>query len=310
MRARLDWARDGADWPHRCASRFVSVGARTMHVQTFGSGPLIALLHGAGASVHTWRGLAPLLAERHRVIAMDLPGHGFSTGHSAQDLSLPGMARTVAALFETLGESPRYMIGHSAGGAVAVRLALDGLAAPHAIIGLNAALLPFAGAAGRLFPGIARALFFNPFAASLAAASATPRSVARLIASTGSTLDAEGVALYARLLRSADHVQGVMGMMAHWDLDALRAELAGLACQLVLVVAAGDKAVPSAQARQVCRLVRSCRIVPEPGLGHLAHEEAPERIARTITAELAREDAAPGAPIPEEGDPLAEAPPG
>ena len=69
----LDWSREGLIWPHREASHFVAAGAARWHVQRMGSGPPLLLLHGTGASVHSWRGLMPLLAQSHDVIACDLP---------------------------------------------------------------------------------------------------------------------------------------------------------------------------------------------------------------------------------------------
>ena len=63
---RPDWDRDGRDWPHRAASRFVDAAGLRWHLQEFGApqAPGLLLLHGTGAATHSWRGLAPLLAER------------------------------------------------------------------------------------------------------------------------------------------------------------------------------------------------------------------------------------------------------
>ena len=157
----LDWQREGLIWPHRDASSFIKVGGRHWHVQRMGSGPPLLLLHGTGASVHSWRGLMPLLAESHDVIAMDLPRHAFTTGHDAYAMSLPAMAREVTGLLATLGVQPAAIIGHSAGAAIAMQLALD-----HAyrgpIVGLSPALRPFPGAMAQIFPAVAKALFVNP----------------------------------------------------------------------------------------------------------------------------------------------------
>ena len=69
----LDWNREGLIWPHREASQFITIGGAKWHVQRMGSGPTLLLLHGTGASVHSWRGLMPMLARTHEVIAPDLP---------------------------------------------------------------------------------------------------------------------------------------------------------------------------------------------------------------------------------------------
>ena len=69
-----DWARDGRDWPNRSASRFLLAGGLRWHVQVMGGDraprkPVILLLHGMGASTHSWRDLAPILAGRFTVVA-------------------------------------------------------------------------------------------------------------------------------------------------------------------------------------------------------------------------------------------------
>ncbi|MEL6375369.1 MAG: alpha/beta hydrolase, partial [Pseudomonadota bacterium] len=79
MSRTLDWSREGGLWPHREASSFVQAGGATWHVQQMGKpgAPQALLLHGTGASVHSWGGLMPMLAEDYHVTAMDLPRHAF-----------------------------------------------------------------------------------------------------------------------------------------------------------------------------------------------------------------------------------------
>ena len=77
------WEREGRDWPNRTYSRFVQAARLRWHVQLMGDGPALLLLHGTGAATHSWRALAPLLAERFTVVAPDLPGHGFTQGRPA-----------------------------------------------------------------------------------------------------------------------------------------------------------------------------------------------------------------------------------
>jgi magnesium chelatase accessory protein len=85
----------------------------------------ILLLHGTGASAHSWRDVAPALARHHRVIVPDLPGHAFTQRPPAAGLSLPGMAAALGALLQTLEATPAVIVGHSAGAAIAARMALD-----------------------------------------------------------------------------------------------------------------------------------------------------------------------------------------
>lgn len=278
----LTLERDGADWPNRASSRTVAAGGLDWHIQIMGDGPTLLLLHGTGASTHSWRDLAPLLAQRFRVVAPDLPGHGFTTSRGARTQSLPGMARTITALLEALEVSPAIVVGHSAGAAVAARLALDTAIAPQRLIALNGALTPFEGVAGRLLPGLAKALFLNPFTPRYFAWSADRHAVKRLLDGTGSTLDARGLAFYERLMRNPSHVNGALSMMAHWDLHALNRDLPELRPPIDFIVAENDRTVPPAGARRLAAQLPQSQVHSVAGLGHLAHEEAPALFANLI----------------------------
>src|SRR4051812_11686088 len=144
MSYHLVWDGDGRDWPHREASRFIEAARLRWHVQIMGQGPVALLLHGTGASTHSFRDLAPLLARRFTVVAPDLPGHGFTaTPETSAGFTLPQVAAGVAVLLATLGMRPIIAVGHSAGAAIAIRMALDGLIEPAAIVSVNGALLPY-----------------------------------------------------------------------------------------------------------------------------------------------------------------------
>jgi magnesium chelatase accessory protein len=99
--------------------------------------------------------------------------------------------------------------------------------------------------------------------------------VARLLASTGSTLDARGSELYARLFRRSDHVAGALAMMANWDLGSLAADYPRLTAPLLLAYGDRDGTVPPQVSRDVAARVAGTTLVALPGLGHLAHEEDP-----------------------------------
>lgn len=293
--SRLDWARDGRDWPQREASSFVEAGGLRWHVQGAGQGPVMLLLHGTGAATHSWRGLWPLLAPHFTLIAPDLPGHGFTS--AAESLSLPAMAAGVGALTTELGIEPAILVGHSAGAAVAVRMALDGFAAPRVIVSIGGALQPFPGPAAALFPAMAKLLFLNPIVPQLFTLTANlPGESGRFLArSTGSEIDADGARFYGRLFRSRGHVEATLGMMAAWDLVPLERELAKLAAPLVLLHGENDRAVPPRAAPDVAARVPRGRAVPLKGLGHLPHEEAPDLLATHILAAARAEDVLPPA---------------
>ncbi len=258
-------------------------GGLRWHVQIAGKGPVLLLLHGTGASTHSWRDLLPLLARDYRVIAPDLPGHGFTEAPSSSELSLTGMAKLLAALVAELGERPMDVVGHSAGCALLIRMALDGAIEPHAIIGLNAALRPFGGGAGRAFSSLARFFALNPLVPRFFAWQANdPGAIRRLMEGTGSVLDQRGLDLYQRLFLSREHLKSTITMMANWDLVPLNEELGRLNASLHLIVAQGDKSISPEDARQLKRKHPVIHLHWLKQGGHLVHEENPLEVAALI----------------------------
>jgi magnesium chelatase accessory protein len=294
MTDRPAWPIDGRDWPNREHSRFLRAGGIDWHVQVAGQGPVVLLLHGTAAATHSWRDVLPLLAPHAMVVAPDLPGHGFTGMPGDPGLTLAGMARLVEALLDALGVQPDLAVGHSAGAAVALRMALDGRIAPQAVVSLNGALTPLGEEHAAFFTRAARLLVGLPFVPKLFAWRAANRAVAeRLLRDTGSTIDARGVDLYARLFRRAGHLSGALRMMANWDLRPMLRDLPRLHPDLLLVVGANDRTIPPAKARRVREILPAARIETLPGLGHLAHEERPEQVAGLLLRQLLREPAEP-----------------
>jgi len=297
-RQGLDWERDGANWPLRQHSRFVQTPRLRWHVQyaphADAQAPTVLLLHGTGASTHSWRDVFPLLGARCSVLALDFPGHAFTATPAPSQVatlfSLPGMAAGVAELLAQMDIAPHTIVGHSAGAAVACMLSLDGHLQPQRIVSLNGALLPLDGLAGQLFSPMAKLLAKAPLVPELFSwQAAQPAVLQRLLDGTGSQLDAPGRALYRQLIAKPSHGAGALAMMAHWDLHQFWVRLPQLQAPLTLVVGEGDLIVPPSVARRASLALQ--RQTPPPvvglaGLVHLAHEEQPQRLADLILQTL------------------------
>ncbi|MBE7246165.1 MAG: alpha/beta hydrolase [Actinomycetospora chiangmaiensis] len=102
-----------------------------------GAGPPVVLIHGSLMALEDlWLPLAPCLAGRHRVIAVDRPGHGLSVRHRLVDASPWRQARLIRDALDRLGVERPVIVGHSFGGTIALCLAL---AHPESVAGVVAA---------------------------------------------------------------------------------------------------------------------------------------------------------------------------
>ena len=104
--------------------RIVRLDDGDMHVIEDGErgAPAVLLIHGTGASTAWWDPVVPALAGSHRVIRVDLLGHGKSSS-PAGGYDIPTQARRVGAVLDMLGAGRVTVIGHSTGGTVATALA-------------------------------------------------------------------------------------------------------------------------------------------------------------------------------------------
>lgn len=275
------------DWPFKAQSSLIQSGRHRFWVAETGpkNAPTLLLLHGTGASLHSFRRTIPGLSQTYRTITPDLPGHGASATGFTGRLGLDAMAQDLWTLCDTLKIQPTAIIGHSAGAAVGLRMAE--LRPVPQVIGLNAALGEFDGAAAFLFPIIAKGLATLPFAATaITAFFGRPGTVERILTGTGSPLDAQGRAQYLRLVRDPDHVTGALGMMADWRLQPLLNRLPQTTTKVTLIASEGDRAVPTQVSIYAAKRIPGAKLHLLPKLGHLAHEETEDGLSALILDSL------------------------
>lgn len=279
----MDWVRDGRGWPNREASRFVRVNGARWHVQQMGAGPDVLLLHGSGATTHSFASLLPDLALDFRVTAIDLPGHGFSSPLDGARPTLQDVSKGIAALLKKEAIQPVLTIGHSAGAAIAVNMSAAGITSPEALVAINGAFYPFPGFAGHIFPVAAKLLVLNPLVPSLFAFGAgNRRRVCNLIRTTGSHLGDREINLYQRALTSRSHVRGTLAMMAYWDLEPLANQLRVLDLPILQIVGGRDGTIEPDYARRTAKRLRQGRLLMFDKCGHLVHEEMPAEVSSAI----------------------------
>lgn len=274
-------------WPNKSASRFLTVREYKWHFQLIGAGkPCVLLIHGTGASTHSWAPLIHELGDRYQILAIDLPGHGFSSVPHFGRSTLETITDGVAHLFNQLDIVPTHIVGHSAGAAIAVQLgARTHVKTPVTCI--NAAFGNFSGMAGIMFPYIAKLAAIAPFSSSFIAQMAQDTTrVGKLLDGTGSKLSTDQLRGYQFLFQRKQHVQGTLQLMADWNLDSFLSKLTLVQNPIQFVTGANDKTVPSSVSQEWAKRIASAEFIEFGEYGHLIHEETPESIAPLITRGL------------------------
>ena len=110
------------------------------HRFAMGRGPTVVLLHGPGGSVQDWLPTARLLARRHRVVLVELPGHDLSP--LPEPVTLERAAEALDATLAAESKEPVVLVGHALGGMVAAMEALQHPERVHSLVLIETALRP------------------------------------------------------------------------------------------------------------------------------------------------------------------------
>lgn len=280
------------DWPHRTASRAVTTADVRWHVQRLGDGPVVLLVHGTGGSAHSWQHAMPGLAERGTVIAIDLPGHGFSNVTPAADATgriyaLEGMAHAVRSLLDTIEVHPAVAAGHSAGAAVLVRMALHGLLPGCRLLGFNPALVPPPDAYVSLVAPLVGVVAESPLVAAGAAWLARSTGIIpTMLASTGTALSTADRARYELLCARPAHCHAALSMMSRWDLPKLVRDAGALTVPLELFGGSADRWVPYTPLAASVATIPRAVLTRVEGAGHLIPEERPDVVIEAVGRRL------------------------
>jgi pimeloyl-ACP methyl ester carboxylesterase len=263
-------------------ARLAEVKGVRMRYFVGGEGPPLLLVHGLGGAASNWTELAPLLAQRHRLLVPDLPGHGGSTALPAVS-GLEPFADRVALVAEREGMLPAPVVGHSLGGMVVLRLALRRPADVQALVLAGAAGLSIGSVWGRQLLSVFSTVRPGRLAARYRGWVTRSRILRRLV--FGFVSVADPVAL------TNEAVEGFLaGQLLHTDVDSAwqalrrddpRQELEAVRCPVLVLWGAEDVQLPLGDAFEYTRRLRA-RLRVIPGCGHLLIGERPDACQRAI----------------------------
>jgi magnesium chelatase accessory protein len=263
-------------WPNVEYSEFVPHDWGYWHIQRFGSGPIILMLHGTGASGHSFAELANLLKDRFELVIVDLPGQGFSSPLPERTRLLSAMASAAASLCDRLAIEPDYIVGHSAGAAVALRMAIDTHIQPRGILSINGALMPFAWFFEPIMLRAARLMSRSPrIAHFLAKRGRREIDVQRALRDTGSEISDLMMRCYGLLMADQQHIVGTLRMMGGWQLGQLSKDLNKVRVPVHLIGCSLDTIVPATRAHKATHDIPVATATTITGAGHLVQEERP-----------------------------------
>ena len=273
-------------------SDFIEVKGQLVHLRDVGArgdAEPIVLIHGTGASLHTWEGWAERLAPRHRVITFDLPGFGltgpFGGQYPSDDYRAETYARFVLDLLDAL-KVERFVIGgNSLGGEVAWRVASLAPQRTSRLILVDATgykikpeVLPPAFVAASVPVLSHLGDWLTPrsmVTATLEAVYGDPSKVTDLLVDRYFELSLrEGNRRAFRL-----HLQQVTPGA---DLERLRS----LALPTLILWGGRDRLVPKAAAERFKADIAGSRLLVFDSLGHVPQEEDPAATAATVEAFL------------------------
>ena len=225
------------------------------------------LIHGFGGDLNTWMFNHEELAARHRVYALDLPGHGRSSKHVGEG-SLARFAEALNGFTEATEVAKAHLVGHSMGGAIAILFAM---AHPDRCLSLS--LIASAGLGPEIdsayIQGFISAKRRNELKPHLEKLFVDPRSVTRqLLEETLRYKRLDGVEPALRAI--GDHLcpGGRQEIL-------LREELSRLPIPILVLWGADDRIVPAAH---TLRLPSNVRTEILSGCGHMLHMEAASKV--------------------------------
>lgn len=255
-----------------------------LHLRDSGprSAPALLMIHGFGASLHTWEPWAAALSETYRVIRIDLPGSGLSPPDPSGVYKDARTEQLLLALLDQLEVPQVTLIGHSIGGRIAwgmaarnperitrlVLIAPDGFASP----GFDYGKAPEVPASLKLMTHVMPRPLLRM---SLAPAYADPE-----VLSEGLT------ERYFELMRAPGARPALLARMQQTVLSDPRPQLQSIKAPTLLIWGERDAMIPLSNAADYLAALPRARLAALPGIGHLPQEEQPARGLAALQAFL------------------------
>ncbi len=258
---------------------FLNVDGDLIHYVEAGKGPPVVLVHGWNGSTFSFRYVISELARQYRVIAIDLLGFGYSARPANGDYSLSAQAKLVSVVLDRLDVEGATLLGHSMGGAVAMRLAVGNPDQVERLVLADSVTVSQVRRAVRL-SWLFRLLM--PLAAPFTMhRERFRRRVFRSAVHDPAFLTPEMLAGHYRPLHMRGHLRSLSKQLIDrggddlWLPDRIR--------QPTLIIwGEHDRWIPLAAGEELAEQIPDARLVVIPSAGHMPLEEQPEFCNREL----------------------------
>jgi len=259
-------------------SDYVTVGDAKLHVRRMGQGPMLLLIHGSFASLHTWEIVQKELAHDFTTISVDLPAHGLTGPIPSARYSTDDFAQLMFGLIDQMKIDTFSIAGNSMGGQVAWKMALHKPSRIRKLILIDAAGIQQTIAGTTSKPLLFTLLQYQSVRKVMSRI--TPRFVFRLnmqqVYANPDAFTDEVLDRYYLLMRREGNRDATMLRLQQVNAD-LQDSIQFIQTPTLVLWGAQDRWIPLAAGEQFHRLLPNDSMIVLPDAGHVPMEEVPEK---------------------------------
>lgn len=252
-------------------------------------GPVLVMVHGFSASLHTWEPWVAILGKDYRIITLDLPGHGLTRAPDGYLIPRTGFVEVIDAVVSRLGVSRFTLIGNSMGGGAAWQYALAHPGKLEGLVLVNAAGWPREGEAAEGSP-IAFRILRNPvgrfLVKDLDASAMTRQGLRSAFEPTPDMADEAMVTRYVEFARAPGHREIILGLMSGEPEYATTERLAAIKVPTLVIHGDTDLLIPASAAQKFGAAIPGSTVIIYEKVGHVPMEQIADRSAGDLAAWL------------------------